>query len=70
MESRQRGRRIGANYTVSDLIAGLRLADLATVMAALELAQLAGDSSRSERMSREGRELLGLDSAGTAEPAG
>lgn len=65
MESRQNGRRIGANYMVSDLVAGLRLADLATVMAALELAQLAGDHSRAQRMYREGRELLGLDSEGT-----
>jgi hypothetical protein len=58
MESRQNGRRVGANYAVSDLIAGLRLADLATVMAALEMAQLAGDHSRLERMYREGLELL------------
>jgi hypothetical protein len=64
MESRQNGQRVGANYTTRDLIAGLRLADLVMVMAALEMAQLAGDESRSARMYREGRQLLGLNCEG------
>jgi hypothetical protein len=69
MESRQNGRRVGANYMVCDLVAGLRLADLAAVMAALEMAQLAGDQSRSARMYQEGRELLGLDGEGANDRA-
>lgn len=70
MESRQNGRCVGANYTVRDMVAGLRLADLATVMAALEMAQLAGDQLRAARMYREGRELLGLVGGGADERAG
>ncbi|MEO6138575.1 MAG: hypothetical protein ABIP11_07940 [Luteimonas sp.] len=31
---------------IRDLVAGLRLADRATIMAALEMAQLTGDESR------------------------